>query len=134
MIEESIEQIKDSLKMLEQLAAEQNAMLDAFFTANGSIVVPDTTDAKPKDDSKKPAAKKDKPKPEAKAEEPAAEEPETPELTTDDVREALLKLDRDQSKALLGDYNARKLSELDASEYSNIIAAAEKLVDEDPLA
>ena len=68
--------------------------------------------------------------PKAKAKQAAPEV----KLTQDDVKEALMKLNKARSsqvsRELLGEFDANRLSQLDSSNYAAVIARAEQLCDE----
>lgn len=68
--------------------------------------------------------------PKAKAKKAAPEV----KLTQDDVKEALMKLNKARSsqvsRELLGEFDANRLSQLDSSNYAAVIARAEQLCDE----
>lgn len=120
---------------IDRLNENLTALLEARFTAPQGETTAEPTEAKPKAEAK-PAEKKPA-KPDDQVEEITATEDvdddwadedadEEPELTIDDVRRVVAPLGPVKGRELLAKFGAKRLSEVDPSDYSALIKAAQE--------
>ena len=132
MLEDKIAALTAAINLLNK---NLTALLEARFTAPQGGTTAEPAEAKPKTEAK-PAEKKPA-KPDDQVEEITATEDvdddwadedadEEPELTIDDVRRVVAPLGPVKGRELLAKFGAKRLSDVDPTDYSALIKAAKE--------